>query len=353
MRNSLSPSRLLMLVTCLALGFSAPRQAQAFGSEAQARGGREFAWANRTAAAETQIELKRTAVLTNGQILLSRIATVTGDKPAVTDRVLAISLGATPWPGNARTVTRENVAMHLRRAGVNLSGVRWSGAETCTVTVRSTKISAKEIMEVGRQYLASLPMLRDGDVRIEAERMPSPKLVAVDNEPIRLTASAASADRPWGRMRVYVKVQAGDRLIATIPVMFLVTATRKVVFATRPLSRSELIEPRHLETSEIVLGPGSGPELYLENEKEAVGKKTARAVAAGTPLTTSMIVEPYATRKGESVSIRLHSRHIEVVTSGVAQRDAYVGEVIPVTVNFSGRKLSCKVTAAGTVELSL
>jgi len=327
MRQVLSTKSVPVLAACLALALSA--------------------------GAEVAVELRRAAVLDPGRIRLGQIAEIAADEPGLAERLATVVLGATPWPGNARVLTRDNVSMYLRRAGVDPSAVRWAGPRSCTVTVHTARITPQEIVETGRQYLRSLPLLGGDDVTIRAERMPPPKLVAVGREPVTLSASAPSADRPWGRIRVHVRVQAGDRVVATVPVMFLVSARRKVLFAARPLARSEPIGPDDLEVREMVLGPGSGPEIYLRDKAQAVGKRAARAIAAGVPLTASMILEPYAARKGESVSIRLRTRHLEVVTKGVAGRDARVGEVIPVTVEISGRKLSCKVTGAGTVELSM
>ena len=78
-----------------------------------------------------------------------------------------------------------------------------------------------------------------------------------------------------------------------------------------------------------------------------------RSIPAGTALTASMVAEPLAIRRGEDVTLSLKSDHMEVVTKGVAQKDGYVGDLIPVKVFVSGKDLTCKVVANGTVELPL
>jgi len=298
------------------------------------------------------VTLRSAAVLPKGEIRLGQVASVAADDAALAERLASVNLGATPWPGNVRRVTRRQIAMYLSRAGLDLAAVRWAGAENCTVQVRAHRITGEEIVRVARDYVASLPTLKAG-AQIEVERMPRDILIASGGEPPRLAASAASADRPWGRLRVYVKVYSGGHVEATVPVMFLVSVVRKVLVAARPLRQGEVIQRSHIEQREVLLGPMSAPENYLEEPASALGHRAARAVAPGTPLTASMIVSPYAARKGESVSIHLRSEHIEIVTKGLAQRDGYVGDVIPVTVELSGRKLSCKVIADGMVELPL
>jgi flagella basal body P-ring formation protein FlgA len=298
------------------------------------------------------LTMKSSALLSKGDIPLGEVASVSTSDPALRERLSAINLGATPWPGNVRSVTREQVAMYLSRAGLDPSTVRWAGAETCVVQVRAHRVTGEEIVQAARDYLASLPGLREG-AQIEVERTPRDILLPSSERPLRMAASAASVDRPWGRLRVYVKVFDGDNVEATVPVMFLVTVPRKIVVAARPLRQGDVIEPSHVEQRDALLGPESGPENYIEDPASVIGQRAARAVAAGTPITASMIVAPYAAHKGESVSIRLRSEHLEIVTKGLAQRDAYVGDTIPVVVETTGRKLPCRVVAAGMVELPL
>ncbi len=305
------------------------------------------------AAAQIRVELKPAAVLSAGEIQIGKVATVHATEPDLAQQIASTTLGATPWPGNARHVTREHVVMRLNRAGIDTSRIRWQGTETCTVTVRTAKITGAQIVKAARDYLTSLPLLQGDNVKIRVERTPSDKLVAVGKEMPSLEAGAASADRPWGRIRVYVKVTLGDRVIATIPVMFHVTCRQKVVVAARSIKRGEMLGPSHLDIQEIVLGPLSGTELYITKPEEIIGKEATRSLVPKTPLRTSMVKERFATRRGESVSVHLRSSHIEIVTKGVAQRDAYLGDTISVKVVTSGKPISCKVIGPNTVEISL
>ena len=184
--------------------------------------------------------------------------------------------------------------------------------------------------------------------------MPRDCVVSAGAGKITLSAFAASADRPWGRLRIFVKITAEDKLLATIPLMFMVTTNQKVLVSARAINRGEVIDKSQLDSREIVLGPASLPETYLNSIPEsAIGKVAVRAIPAGTALTASMIAEPLAIRRGDDVTLSVRSNHMEVVTKGVAQRDGYVGELIPVKVFVSGKDLTCKIIANGTVELPL
>lgn len=99
------------------------------------------------------------------------------------------------------------------------------------------------------------------------------------------------------------------------------------------------------------MGPASGSETYFEKESDITGKPAAQPIMAGVPLTTSMVSEPLAVRKGESATIVLRWRNLEITAKGVAHEDAYVGDLLLVTIAPTGKKLRCKVIGPGTVEL--
>jgi flagella basal body P-ring formation protein FlgA len=305
------------------------------------------------AADPVQIQLKQAAVLQTAEIRLRQVADVSGDAALAAD-IGDVSLGSAPWPGNSRAVTKEQVARRLVGAGFNLSGIEWRGAAACLVTLETTKVSGEQIVQAGRDYLASLPMLKRDDVRIEVEQTPRDCVVAGSAEKVSLSAFAASADRPWGRLRIFVKIKTDDRVLATVPLMFMVSTNEKVLVTTRPINRGEVIERTGLDTREIVLGPDSAPQAYLDAAPEsAIGKVAVRSIPAGTALTASMVAEPLAIKRGENVTLSLKSEHMEVVTKGVAEKDGYVGDLIPVKVFVSGKDLTCKVVANGLVELPL
>ena len=311
-----------------------------------------------------EIELKNAVALPAGDIRLDQVATlsvpalseVEGDEPALAEAIASISLGATPLPGNGRSVNRDHIVMHLARNGVDVTAVRWSGPRSCTVTVRSTTVTGDQIVQCAREYLQSLPMFKECDAQIEVDRAPHSKVMAANDGPNgqpTLTASVSSLERPWGNIRVYVKIGNGDKVLATLPVMFRVTCRQKVLYALRPIRKGETLDRAHFEAREIVLGPTSTNESYLTDSDRIVGKKAARAIMAATPLTASMVTEPFAARRGEGISVVLRSRHFEIVAKGTAQSDAYVGDVIPVTIGATGKRIVGKVVSAGTVELTL
>lgn len=304
-------------------------------------------------AAEIELDVKSAVMVPRGDIRLAAVAAVSCKDAGVAECLGALSLGAAPAPGNARVVGRDQIGSALERAGHEPARLRWRGATSCSVVVKTARFSGEEIARAGREYLTALPQFQRDDVRIECEQTPRDYVFAAGEPPPALNVSAAGVDRPWGRLRVFIKVAAEDRVLATIPVTFLATSRQKILVAARPIVRGELVDAGCITTREMLLGPQSDADGWLTREEDAIGKKALRPIAAGMPVTATAVVLPFAIRRGEDVSVALRSNHMEVLAKGVAQRDAFVGDVVPVKVLTTGKELMCKVTAVGAVELPL
>jgi len=295
-------------------------------------------------AATIQVKLKPAAVVPTGEINLGQIAEVAADGSGLAAELAAMSLGNAPLAGNARAVSRDHVLMFLTRNGIPKEDISLQGARACTVTVTTLRVTGAQLVQCARNYLASMPVLQDGKSRIEVERMPRDKRIAVGDEgkaAPELTASVSSMDRPWGRIRVYVKIRSNDRVLATVPVMFQVTTRQNVIYASKPIRRGDTIDETCLSVREMILDATNGNETFLDKN------------AAGAPIVAAMLNDPFAARRGEDVSVVLKSRHIEIIAKGTALNDGHIGDVIPVTVGATGKRIVGKLVSAGMVEMAL
>lgn len=305
-----------------------------------------------THAAQVRIELKGAAVVQPGEMKLGDIASIASDDADAAAVAMGVSLGVTPLPGNARIVTRENVTMYLARSGITPSSVAWSGDSACTITIQSQRVTGSQIVDAARMYLMSHPLLQQDGIQIDVLQTPRDQVVAGESTP-ELIVSPASITQPWGQLRVYVRVMSGARVLNTLPVLFRITSNQKVLYAARQIPRGETITETDLELRDITIGATDGVESYMVDPSLVVGKKTLRIVNAGTPITDAIITEPFAIRRGEFVSLYVTTDHMEIITKGVAQRDARVGEIVPVKATVSGKEITCRVSGNGQVEMAL
>jgi len=305
------------------------------------------------AAAAVRIALRPRATLDVGQITVGSIAEVTGDDPMLVAEVGGLRIGATPWPGNARRVTRNDIAMVLVRKDISPREITWAGVEACTVSVRVTRVRGEEIAAAARACLRRLPVLRQQGVTIALRQTPRDRLLPVTGEAAALDCTADGIDRPWGKARVFVRLRSGERVHATVPVYFQITCSREVVVASRALARGAIIGADDIEMRSVTLGAAHGAESFCLDAAEVIGKKAARPLLAGVAIGRGAVAEPYAVRKGEMVSILLESDYLKITAKGVARSDARIGEAVSIEVLISGRRLMCRAVGVGEVALSL
>jgi len=305
------------------------------------------------AASDITLNVQPTTLLSGETIPLGRVAVIAADDPLLLRKLNGLPLGVAPRPGDDRYITRRHIAMYLARSGIDGSRIVWQGSGGCTVTARSAAVRGADVVAAARDYLLSLPELQHADTRVSVERAPRDKLLPATEGTLTLSASAPSMDRPYGRVKVLVNAEAGGKIIETVPVVFQVTTRKQVVYTTQPIRRNQPIEPSHVRIREITLGPMSPDITHMTSLESVLGKNATRAIRADVALTASMIADPFAIREGDVVALFLRSERVEVATRGLAMRNAHIGEIIPVTVTTTGKRLFCKVTANGEVELAL
>lgn len=96
------------------------------------------------AAAEAQVLLRALARVQDGTVLLSDVATITGQDKVLVQRLSDIPLGQSPRAGESARLDRQSVEKWVRRQlGDAAQAVQWTGAEAVRLTTRRTEPSSR------------------------------------------------------------------------------------------------------------------------------------------------------------------------------------------------------------------
>ncbi len=90
---------------------------------------------------------------------------------------------------------------------------------------------------------------------------------------------------------------------------------------------------------------------HLEQLEDAIGKALTRSLAAGTLLTTAMVVNRRLIRRGERVTLVVERGGLKVTSSGTAESDGAIGERVLVKNTFSSRQVEGSVQEDGSVRV--
>jgi flagella basal body P-ring formation protein FlgA len=169
----------------------------------------------------------------------------------------------------------------------------------------------------------------------------------------RCSSAPEAFEPPGGRSlgRTTVGVRCAGPRPWTLYVPAEIAVYGPTLVAARALQRGEELGAADVRVVEQDLG--SLPPGSLSVATEAVGKRLKRSIAAGTPVTSSMLKVTQLVRRGQAVVLLAKAGGVQVRSAGKALDSAAKGERVRVENSTSGRVVEGIVVAEGVVQVSL
>ena len=295
----------------------------------------------------TTISFKPEVVLPGPAISLSQVAEVAG--PAA-EKLQALDLGPVPWPGTQRLIYATVVKIKLFREGLDLGGFAFKG-DGCVVTVKTQIVPGADILEAARKLLLERLPWPEESVEIELEAQPADQeVIAGSSKPV-LEAAMLGDVAPGGKVHVSVTGSVDGTAIFRTTVSFQVRVLQTVIVARCDIAHGELFSADNLTERRLdvsTLTPGN----LLDASAQLIGKKAARLVRAGMPITRQMVIVPPVVKRGGVVQIIYKTDFMVLSARGVAQEDGIPGKVIRVRNVDSAREVVGEVLSNGQVSVS-
>lgn len=152
-----------------------------------------------------------------------------------------------------------------------------------------------------------------------------------------------------GLARLTVMVSCRQPAAWRVHVPVTVTATRPVVVAARSLARDTILAPGDVRLAERDVA--SLPYGSFASDREVVGQRLRRELAADAVLSPGLVLAPALVRRGQAVLMEARAPGFSVRMAGVARRDGRLGETIPVENISSGEVRDAVVRSAKSVEV--
>ncbi len=161
-------------------------------------------------------------------------------------------------------------------------------------------------------------------------------------EPFFPTGSA-----PWGKTTIGVRCLGPSSW--TIYIQAQVSVRANYLVAARPLAAGQTLGERDLirRTGDL----GTLPASVLFDAEQAIGKTIRIGIAAGQPLRSDQLIEPWAIQLGQNVKTVTRGVGFSVSSEGKALNNATEGQVVQVRTP-SGQIVSGTARAGGIVEIA-
>ncbi len=145
----------------------------------------------------------------------------------------------------------------------------------------------------------------------------------------QVTAQNITAEKISPRMLVWVDVKQSDKSSKSIPVWFAVKAYKNVLAARDNMGLRKDIRSADFITKVVNIAPLAANPAAVDTDFNQV--QLCKPLLNDHVLTTSHIEFKPAVRSKNKVKVILENKGIKLETFGVAQRDASIGETIPVS----------------------
>ena len=296
------------------------------------------------AAVQNTVDIKAEAAFTGKSLKLSDVAEVRGpDAGLMAEIVLAEAPGGPSGLIIASRVIEDKVRRHYRGTVV------FSGAASVHAVPSTVEVPEEALRRVFVEEIHQNSPWRDtGTIEVHDVRVSRlPRVLPADSRTIQ--AKFSSRDDFLGFTTATLSVGSG-------PSPERVTVTGRVrLMADIPVVRAKVPSGRIVKPDDLVVRSvdiSATPKVYTRLE-DCVGKRARVTLRAGNPVQLSQIERMPDVCSGEMVMIQARSHNIMVEARGIAVKDGYTGEHIPVKNASSGKQVIGTIIAPSVVQVAL
>jgi len=143
----------------------------------------------------------------------------------------------------------------------------------------------------------------------------------------------------------------------TVEVTLRLKVQTTAVVAARAVSRHAVVGPEDVALARVELAGGNAASPALANVDEVIGKRAARTLLAGRPVTKADVEEAPVFEANARVTVRVLSGAVEITASGTALEEGRPGQMVRVrlladktsNVASTGKTVRARVESADTV----
>lgn len=298
---------------------------------------------------EVMITLAERAVVAGDSYTLQDVAQVSAKDGAVKARLDALSIGAAPRMGYARTIPRATIAEAIRKQWPEIvERIEWQGSDAMIVRGAGVRYDSSNLITIAQEAL--LAQLSQQYARAEITAVGGPYEVRHPAGEVTVTPRVSGAAPLRPRMSVWLDVSLDGRHYRSMPIWFAVKAYAPVRVAKRSMPSRQRITSNDFRIEERNVAAVRGVPVPAGETLGSAWLK--RGVRAGEVLVDAAIESAPLIERGDDVLVKVSMGSIEIETKGVALANGQLGDTIRVENPGSRETFSGKVIGERAVLIS-
>lgn len=277
--------------------------------------------------------------------VLADIASVRSSNKTLAAQIRQAELCPAPSPGRSRTISRDDIVIALRRAGIDDRTVDLFCPQKVSIIRSFRRVTGQAVFEAARDY-ASKANSWQGTIDIQPAHLLPDLEVPTGKFELRVKPGLRSVRK--GQNSLSVEIVIDDQIYRTLTCSIVIRELAPVLVATRSIQRSGAINLSSVKTEQR--------DITLMPDDTIIGEPAPGLIASvpigeGSVIRKSWLSETPVVRSGDDVSVIVESGAIRVADRGTAAQDGSVGQVIRVKLGNSARDIRATVSGPGSVKI--
>lgn len=290
------------------------------------------------------VTLSEKAFVSGEQICLKDIAALQGPNE---QKIGLIALMKSPRGAIGVNLSSAFVAQRIREYHPEWQ-VTMKGSPSVSVSEKLKKISKEELEAVYKDaVMKNSPWKGKGSLVIQDVK--TPPYVSVPEKDCDLIQAKFSPREDFLGLTTASITFGSGTTSTVIRASGKIQVIAEVPLAKAGIARGAVISEADIEMQQIDI---SISPLIITDKDDCLGKRAKTMLQAGKPILKSNIEQPPVINRGEIVAIEARSGGLVIRDKGIALKDGYLNERIPVRNAASGKQILGTIIAASLVVVT-
>lgn len=261
-------------------------------------------------------------------------------------RLENVCVCASPLPGKARIVTKNQIIVAVRRAGIADEEIELRCPDEVKITRKAAVVTGEDLFAAAKDYILENSGLPG---RIEIEKSTIPKDVKVPVGEIAFEVKPSFGGIKPGLVSLPIEIKVGGDLWKKTSVGVKVRVFAPVLVASRLIRAGEEFTPDNTRVEEREI---TASIIDAVTGEFPAGKVTNATISEGTPVRERYLKDPPAIRFRDRVLVIVESGAITITEEGTAMGTGRPGDRIKVRLSDNVRTVRGLIVEEGIVKIT-
>ncbi|MCB9024952.1 MAG: flagellar basal body P-ring formation protein FlgA [Bdellovibrionaceae bacterium] len=288
---------------------------------------------------KSDVEIKDAKTITLG--LISEFQNI---PKSIQNSLSRVNLGRVPIPGEKKVFTSSEIAMAFRKKirDEHFKDIKLIIPNEILIRYKDHKWSEEnvknELINIWRNYCS------DCSFQVQYLNLP----YFAKDQHVEDWSLDAGRDLPKGSFNLPVYLKFKNIPLKQYWLSGQVKLYRKVPVVEKAMNIGEIFSEEYIKIVErdVTFAYDSTPEL-----KDLIGKRCSQSLRSGSIIWQNLVLREKAVSRGEIVKLTIGNDRFEVSTMGKAEKDAYIGDTVQVTILKFNKLVSGSVVSKGEVRV--